>query len=76
MTDVKGWKWWFWFTLWFEPLGSWLGYLFRKADNPHFCTRLERLRCRALYHPSGEIFYNPGGFEPDSRCSLCGDYIG
>ena len=76
MSDVSGWKWWYWLTMWFFPLRDWLEYLLRKPDNPgEFPGRMERLRCRAMGHPAGQIFYNPGGLEPDDRCQVCGDYI-
>jgi len=51
-------------------------YLFRKGDNPDFCSWWERLKCRFNNHPCGCIYYNPGGYEPDGRCINCGDEIG
>lgn len=39
-------------------------------------SRWDSLWCRAMGHPAGEIFYNPGGLEPDHRCKECGDYLG
>lgn len=73
--SVEGWKWHYWFTIWFGDMRSWLAFLFRKGDNPSFCGRIERLKCRAMGHPAGEVFYNSGGLEPDDRCAQCGDYI-
>ena len=57
-------------------------YLFEKADNPNWCSDnsiidwWKRLLCRIKHHPRGEIYYNPGGYEPDGRCKDCGDNIG
>lgn len=39
-------------------------------------TKGQRLICRIKGHPKGEIYYNPGGFEPDHRCQTCGEEIG
>lgn len=39
-------------------------------------TKGRRLICRLRGHPSGEIYYNPGGLEPDHRCKDCGEEIG
>lgn len=39
-------------------------------------TKGRRLLCRIKGHPSGEIFWNPGGNEPDHRCRDCGESIG
>uniref|UniRef100_A0A6M3L277 Uncharacterized protein n=1 Tax=viral metagenome TaxID=1070528 RepID=A0A6M3L277_9ZZZZ len=60
----------------------WYQYLFDKADNPlwisdnKFIDWFERLKCRIKRHPCGSIYYNPGGYEPDYRCSNCGDELG
>jgi len=32
--------------------------------------------CRAKGHPAGIVFYNPGGLEPDTKCSNCEEDIG
>jgi hypothetical protein len=39
-------------------------------------TKPERILCRLRGHPEGEIYYNPGGFEPDHHCKTCGEEIG
>lgn len=39
-------------------------------------TRVYRIYCRLRGHPRGEIYYNPGGIEPDHRCKDCGEEIG
>jgi len=39
-------------------------------------TKLERLWCRFKGHPKGEVYWNPGGDEPDHHCSTCGENIG
>lgn len=39
-------------------------------------TKGRRLICRLRGHPNGEIYYNPGGDEPDHRCKDCGEEIG
>jgi hypothetical protein len=68
------------FKIWGIP--DYLVYLFSKADNPGWCSDnkavdfYERLKCRIKFHPCGEIYYNPGGYEPDARCKNCGDIIG
>ena len=60
-------------TSWFYP--SFYQYLFRKFDDPQWCSWWEHLKCRINGHPCGSIFYNPGGYEPDGRCKNCGDNI-
>lgn len=39
-------------------------------------TKVNRILCRLRGHPRGEIYYNPGGYEPDHRCKDCGEEIG
>lgn len=39
-------------------------------------TKGQRLLCRLRGHPNGEIFWNPGGLEPDHRCQDCGEELG
>jgi hypothetical protein len=39
-------------------------------------TKGRRLLCRIRKHPEGEIYWNPGGDEPDPRCQTCGESIG
>lgn len=59
----------------------WYQYLFEKADNPSWCSSnkivdfFKRLECRIKRHSCGSIYYNPNGFEPDNRCSGCGDEL-
>ena len=52
-------------------------YLFGPADNPYFCSKWKRIRCRYKGHPNGSIYYNfsINATEPDDRCKDCGDYI-
>lgn len=33
------------------------------------------LVCRLRGHPNGQVYYNPGGLEPDDRCVDCGERI-
>ena len=50
------------------------------ADTPHpwtylgnrVQTYLKTVRCRLRGH-AGQVFYNPGGFEPDESCRNCGE---
>lgn len=58
-----------WFSI------GWYLFLFSKGDNPDFCSRWERAKCRAKGHPCGTIFYTITGYEPDDRCKNCGDYV-
>lgn len=58
---------------WFRK--EWYKYLFAKADNPDFCSKLTRLICRISHHPKGCIYYTSKGFEPDWRCRTCGDEL-
>ncbi len=73
---------WFWGSiLWIMYFPDYFRYLFAKADNPRWCHDnilidfFCRLKCRIRHHPSGSIYYNPGGYEPDGRCKECGDEI-
>lgn len=57
-----------WFTLY------WWKYLF---ENRHGEIGIIRTAiCRARNHPSGVIWYNVGGLEPDTHCKNCGDDLG
>jgi hypothetical protein len=58
---------------WFDR--SWYQYLFAKFDDPGWCPWYEHLWCRMNGHPAGQIYFNPGGYEPDYRCKECGDEI-
>lgn len=58
------------FDIWFWK------YIFRKADDPTYTSYWKRFICRWNFHPCGEWYYNPGGFEPDHSCKECGDLIG
>jgi hypothetical protein len=33
-------------------------------------------KCRLRGHPRGEVFYNPGGYEPNHDCVDCGEDLG
>lgn len=55
---------------WFMP--SWWGYLLGKPLGDHPLTRVI---CRAKGHPSGPVWFNPIGSEPDMRCKNCDDEI-
>lgn len=33
------------------------------------------IKCRADYHPNGQIYYNPNGLSPNEHCKDCGDEI-
>lgn len=37
--------------------------------------RIKVIFCRAKGHPSGPVYYNFNGFEPDNSCKDCGDEI-
>lgn len=57
-----------WFSL------DWWKYLLAK---PARGTTIGRaFWCRIKNHPSGLVWYNPCGLEPDMRCKNCGDFIG
>jgi hypothetical protein len=60
----KTWCVWRWFT------SGWWQYLL--GD----CRGWTNFWCRVKGHPSGPIFYNVGGSEPDDRCQDCGEHIG
>lgn len=62
ITDTYEWRWWFKSERW----------RFVFTDE----TRLYRIYCRLRGHPHGEIYYNPGGSEPDHHCQDCGEEIG
>ena len=53
----------------------WYHYLFRKADDPGYCSNLRRLWCRIKGHPNGVWWYTPHGLEPDYHCVDCGDEL-
>lgn len=68
---------------WLTP--SWWRYLltrqFRNGDaywpkKPSWPTSLSHLICRIRNHPSGVVWYNVGGLEPDMTCRDCGDNLG
>jgi hypothetical protein len=65
-----------WITCWLTK--SWYEYLFAPKDR--YCYSdvpyIEVLWCRLRGHPAGEIYYNPGGYEPNHHCRTCGDEIG
>lgn len=70
-----------WINLWSPITDTYeMKYWFKdKRFHPVFLfeeTKGERLLCRMRGHPNGEIYYNPGGFEPDHRCKDCGEEIG
>jgi len=57
-----------WFTL------DWYKYLFKGLINQTLWTGLPIWKifwCRVQGHQHGVIWYNPGGSEPDMRCSNC-----
>lgn len=70
-----------WINLW-RPFWSWdeLRYWLKSGRWRHAFlfeeTRTYRIYCRIKGHPNGEIYYNPGGDEPDHRCKDCGEEIG
>ena len=80
------WKihWWNWREMWErisyaldDSAGSdWPGRLW----NPNWLARLfdwcTRAKCRFLWHPWSVVWYNPGGYEPNMRCSNCGEDLG
>ena len=36
-------------------------------------TYCKTVWCRLRGHPAGQVFYNPGGTEPDESCRNCGE---
>jgi hypothetical protein len=60
-------------TLWLRY--SFWKYIFEKPKE-HQTSRKTIIWCRLRGHPDGEIFYNPGGMEPDHRCKNCLELIG
>ena len=62
-----------WIAVWFQPW--WYTYLFepRRYDDEPW---IRVLWCRARGHPSGVVFYNSGGMEPNYTCKGCGDDLG
>ena len=48
----------------------WRDYIFAKPRT------LRKIWCRLCNHPTGVVWYNSGGFEPDMRCQNCGDDLG
>jgi len=62
------WKFTRWFTL------EWYKYL---LDQPYRQKRTwAMVWCRVKGHPSGTIFYNLNGTEPNPYCKDCGEDIG
>lgn len=57
----------------FEWLSNFFGRLAYASDKP---ADLTNFKCRFRGHLSGEIFYNPGGLEPNHHCQDCGEDIG
>lgn len=57
-----------WFTF------AWWKYLFEKK-NPDYHW-YEVLWCRLRGHPTGVVWFNVGGLEPDMTCRGCGDDLG
>jgi len=58
---------------WFDI--NWYKYLLTKRsynDIPWISV----IWCRIKNHPSGVVWYNPNGLEPDMRCKNCGDNLG
>lgn len=45
-------------------------------DRQTWVEYLIRVKCRWHGHPAGIVFYNPGGLEPNTHCSNCGEDIG
>jgi len=59
-----------WFSI------CWWLYLFEPASSYYNDTSLWRaVHCRLRGHPRGQVYFNPGGFEPDEHCKDCGDLI-
>ena len=54
--------------VWFTR--EWWRYLLTGA------TGFRHILCRARGHPSGTVFYNAGGLEPDMRCKNCPNDLG
>ena len=53
---------------------DWWKYLFEKHDPD--VSWWTAFWCRALNHPSGVVWYNPCGDEPNMTCKNCGDDLG
>ena len=54
---------------------EYLKYIF-EPSNSDYVSRWEVIKCRALGHRCGVIWYNPYGLEPDMHCKNCGDDLG
>lgn len=64
-------------TSYFYP-GFWQ-YVFEPVKTRYNDERFYQLRvwwCRLRGHPSGIVFYNPSGYEPDYTCKGCGEDLG
>lgn len=61
-------------TLWLR-WSWWWGFVLRPRDDTTWGSWLATVWCRLRGHP-GEIYWNPGGLEPDHRCKRCGETIG
>ena len=57
---------------------GWYAYLFgRPAWNRHYeWPGWRMIWCRSRGHPSGVVYMNPGGLEPDLHCRNCGEDLG
>ena len=62
-------------------VGWWTYLLGGLGDLPWFSpwfmeTKAGRVWCRLRRHPNGEVYWNPGGDEPNHDCVDCGEDIG
>jgi hypothetical protein len=55
----------YWFTI------NWWKYLLQKSKGD--IGYIRTFLCRVKGHPSGIVYYNPGGIEPDYHCRNCDD---
>lgn len=54
-------------------------YVFRPLEKDQRWAEISYIKaviCRIKNHPNGEIYYNPGGNEPDGHCKDCYELIG
>jgi hypothetical protein len=62
---------------WPRVLWPWFWqYLFSDLSGLPFADKWNRIVCRWRGHPRGEVYWNPGGDEPNHDCKDCGEDLG
>lgn len=49
---------------------------FKGFGNIKIIEKIKIIICRIKGHPNGIIYYNPGGWEPNTHCKDCGEDLG